>query len=49
VMIAAYAGMTIYDYRCMQAGEAPSWFMLLRLPVTIAAVLSLLAGIILLS
>ncbi len=49
VMIAAYAGMTFYDYRCAQAGEAPSWFMLLRVPVTVAAVLSLLAGIVLLS
>lgn len=49
LMIAAYAGMTIYDWRCAKVGEAPSWFMALRLPVSLAAAVSLLFGILLAS
>ncbi len=46
LMIAAYVGMSIYDFRCAKAGEAPSWFMALRLPVSLAASLSLLVGVV---
>ena len=47
VMIAAYCGMLLYDLRCTNAGEAPSWFPTLRWPLVLMAAGSLVAGIIL--
>ena len=47
LMVAGFGGLIVYDIRCMRMGEAPTWFIRLRLPLAIVASAALIAGIIL--
>lgn len=47
LIVAAFGGIVAYDIRCMRTGEAPSWFMQLRLPLAVVAAGSLVVGLIL--
>ena len=44
VLAAAIALMLIVDLRATRAGHAPSWYPRLRIPLSVAVALSLLAG-----
>ena len=45
LMAAAFAGLLVYDLRCVRLGEAPSWFPSLRWPLSIMAAGSLIVGV----
>jgi len=47
LLIAAYGGLILYDIRCIRMGEAPSWFLTIRLVLAVIASLALFIGIIL--
>lgn len=46
-MVAAFGGLIAYDIRCMRMGEAPHWFIRMRLPLAITATAALIIGIVL--
>jgi hypothetical protein len=45
-MVAAFGGLIAYDIRCMRMGEAPNWFIRLRLPLAVVASVALIIGIV---
>ncbi len=47
LMVAGFGGLIAYDIRCIRMGEAPAWFIRLRLPLAAVASAALVIGIIL--
>lgn len=44
MLAAAFAGLLVFDLRCVERGQAPEWYPVLRKPLTAIVILSLLAG-----
>jgi Protein of unknown function (DUF3429) len=47
VLVASFGLLLVYDLWSMRAGEAPAWFMKLRVPLAVMAIGSLIVGIVL--